>query len=142
MNYGPPKDMDSFVQEFGRAGRDDKTSMASLLFHGKQCKNRDGDMKTYVTNTGQFRRDCLLSAYGNHKYKKNSMGFPFWKLPFSMWLPSRVNSLRSGLQASIAWKLGSTSGFPIWKIGGNYIETPGFQSERYGKPQGNLGFPI
>ena len=48
-----------------------------------------------------------------------SMGFPSWKLPFSMWFPSRGNTLRSGFHASIAWKLGSTSGFPIWKIGGN-----------------------
>ena len=65
INYGPPKDMDSFVQEFGRAGRDGKTSMALLLFHGKQCKNLDSDMKTYVTNTDQCRRECLLSAYNS-----------------------------------------------------------------------------
>ena len=65
MNYGPPKDMDSFVQEFGRAGRDGKTSMALLLFHGKQCENLDNDMKTYVTNTDQCRRKCLLSAYNS-----------------------------------------------------------------------------
>ena len=37
--------MDSFVQEFRRVGRDDKTYMALLLFHCKQCKNRDNDMK-------------------------------------------------------------------------------------------------
>lgn len=63
INYGPPKDMDSFVQEFGRAGRDGRTSMALLLFNGKQCKNLDSDMKNYVTNTDQCRRECLLNAY-------------------------------------------------------------------------------
>ena len=71
-----------------------------------------------------------------------SMGFPSSKLPFSMWFPSRGNTLRSGLNASIEGKLGSTSGFPIWKIRGNYIETPGFQRETWGKPKGNPGFPM
>ena len=54
-----------------------------------------------------------------------SMEFPSWKLPFSIWFPLKGNTLRSGLHPSIAKKLESTGGFPIWKIGGNYMETPG-----------------
>ena len=38
INYGPPRDMDGFVQEFGRAGRDGGVAMAILLFNGKQCR--------------------------------------------------------------------------------------------------------
>ena len=70
---------------------------------------------------------------GNHMETTSlqhiSMGFPSWKLPFSMWFPSRGNTLRFDLHAYIEWKLGSTSGFPIWKIGENHMETPGFQRE-------------
>ena len=28
----------------------------------KHCKNLESDMKTYVTNTDQYRRECLLSV--------------------------------------------------------------------------------
>ena len=31
LNFGPPKDMDTFVQQFGRAGRDVNNAMAILL---------------------------------------------------------------------------------------------------------------
>ena len=76
---------------------------------------------------------------GNHMETTSlqhiSMGFPSLKLHFSMWFLSRGNTLGSSLHASMAWKLGSTSGFPLWKIGGNYMETPGFQRETLGKPQ-------
>ena len=74
-------------------------------------------------------------------YNKFPWGFHRGNYLFPCGFPSRGNTLRSGLHASIAWKLGSTSGFPIWKIGGNYMETPGFQRETWGKPQGNPGFP-
>lgn len=63
INYGPPKDMDGFVQQFGRAGRDGGFAMALLLFNGKQCRKLDDDMKTYVTNKEICRRDVILSAY-------------------------------------------------------------------------------
>ncbi|XP_052678559.1 uncharacterized protein LOC128159483 [Crassostrea angulata] len=63
INYGPPKDMDGFVQQFGRAGRDGGVAMALLLFNGKQCRNLDEDMKTYTQNKETCRRDIILSAY-------------------------------------------------------------------------------
>lgn len=65
LNYGPPKDMDAFVQQFGRAGRDGKTSMALLLFNGRQCQKLDSDVKNYITNTDKCRRECLLNAYNS-----------------------------------------------------------------------------
>ncbi|XP_068726448.1 probable ATP-dependent DNA helicase RecS [Montipora capricornis] len=36
INYGPPNDIESYVQAFGRAGRDGGNSEAVLLFHGRQ----------------------------------------------------------------------------------------------------------
>ncbi|KAK3104602.1 hypothetical protein FSP39_005949 [Pinctada imbricata] len=63
INYGPPKDMDAFVQQFGRVGRDGVQSKALLLYNGKQCKNVDSDMKAYLSNVHLCRRKCLLEAY-------------------------------------------------------------------------------
>ena len=66
INFGPPKDMDTFVQQFGRAGRDGSTAMAILIYNGRQCRNLDSDMKEYVLNTDKCRRMLLLSAYNAH----------------------------------------------------------------------------
>ena len=63
INFGPPKDMDTFVQQFGRAGRDGSSAMAILIYNGRQCRNLDSDMKDYVLNTDKCRRESLLSAY-------------------------------------------------------------------------------
>ncbi|KAK3106908.1 hypothetical protein FSP39_002651 [Pinctada imbricata] len=63
IKYGPPKDMDAFVQQFGRVGRDGVQSKALLLYKGKQCKNVDSDMKAYLSNVHLCRRKCLLEAY-------------------------------------------------------------------------------
>lgn len=64
INFGPPKVMDDFVQQFGRAGREgNTTAMALLIYNGKQCKKLDGDMKLYIDNTKSCRREILLNAY-------------------------------------------------------------------------------
>lgn len=63
INYGPSKDINGFVQQFGRAGRDEELAMALLLFNGKQCRKLDEDMKTYPQNKETCCRDIILSAY-------------------------------------------------------------------------------
>jgi len=63
VNYGPPKDMDTFIQQIGRAGREGTQATAVLLYNAKQCKDLDSDMKKYVSNSSQCRRKVLLSAY-------------------------------------------------------------------------------
>lgn len=70
INYGPPRDMDGFVQQFGRAGRDGGVAMAILLFNGKQCRKLDEDMKTYVLNEETCRREIILSAYKSNPSPK------------------------------------------------------------------------
>ena len=71
--------------------------------------------------------------HGNHLetpgYHHVSPWFPLGKLEDSMWFPQKGNALRSGFRDSLAWKLGGNLGFPTWKPGGNYMETPGFQRE-------------
>lgn len=64
IHFSPPKDMDSFVQQLGRAGRDgSQTAMALLLFNSRHCRNLDDDMKKYISNEDSCRRQVLLSAY-------------------------------------------------------------------------------
>lgn len=64
IHFGPPKDMDAFVQQLGRAGRENNaTAMAILLFNGRQCKKLDSDMQAYIDNKLICRRQSMLSAY-------------------------------------------------------------------------------
>jgi ATP-dependent DNA helicase RecQ len=62
IHVGPPKDMDSFVQQFGRSGRDGSQAMSLLLYSSKQCKKLDEDMTSYIS-TDTCRRKLLLSSY-------------------------------------------------------------------------------
>ena len=63
INFGVPKNMDSFVQQFGRGGRDRSHAKAILLFNGRQSKGIDSDMKDYIMNKVICRRQLILSAY-------------------------------------------------------------------------------
>jgi ATP-dependent DNA helicase RecQ len=73
IHFGPPKDMDSFVQQLGRAGRDgSQTAKALLLFNSRQCRNLDDDMKKYIDNSDKCRRQIMLSAY-NYNIEENRL---------------------------------------------------------------------
>ena len=61
--FGVPKNMDSFVQQFGRGGRDRSHAMAILLFNGQQCRGIDNDMSEYIINKETCRRKVILKAY-------------------------------------------------------------------------------
>lgn len=63
VNYGPPKDMDNFLQQIGRAGRDGTSSKSLLLYHGRQCRNIDTDMADYISNKENCRRQSLPSCF-------------------------------------------------------------------------------
>ena len=61
IHFSPPKDMDSFVQQLGRAGRDgSQTAMALLLFNSRHCRNLDDDMKKYISNEDSCSLFCSL----------------------------------------------------------------------------------
>ena len=45
IHYGPPREVDYFVQEIGRAGRDGKPARSLLLFHGLHLKKCEPTMK-------------------------------------------------------------------------------------------------
>jgi ATP-dependent DNA helicase RecQ len=63
INFGPPKDMDSFVQQVGRCGRDGTQAMAMLIFNKAQCRGLDSEMKDYVNNKSSCRRQLILKTY-------------------------------------------------------------------------------
>ncbi|XP_061170547.1 ATP-dependent DNA helicase RecQ-like [Saccostrea echinata] len=50
INYGCPRDMDTFVQQYGRAGRDGGSAMSLLIYTKRDIKCIDDDMKLYVKN--------------------------------------------------------------------------------------------
>ncbi|XP_064641927.1 ATP-dependent DNA helicase RecQ-like [Lineus longissimus] len=64
INYGPPQDMDTFIQQIGRAGRDGTQAQHLLVYHKHQMKNLEKPMLAYVKNTEHCRRENLVESYG------------------------------------------------------------------------------
>ena len=62
INYGPPSDNESYIQELGRAGRDGKQSEALLIFHGRQLRHCTPEMLEYLKSTS-CRRSKLLELF-------------------------------------------------------------------------------
>lgn len=63
INYGCPTDMDSFVQQYGRAGKDGGYSVFMLIYTKWDVKLIDSDMKLYIENETSCRREIILSCY-------------------------------------------------------------------------------
>lgn len=74
INYGPPSDIESYIQEFGRAGRDGNQSEALLMFHGRQLHHCTPEMLEYLKSTS-CRRSKLLELFdkstaGNQSFSR------------------------------------------------------------------------
>ena len=63
VHYSPPKDMDSFVQQLERAGRDGSQAFHMLLFNSRHCQKLELDMKNYIENAEKCRRLQILESY-------------------------------------------------------------------------------
>ena len=65
IHWGPPTDVDSYIQETGRAGRDGKQATALLYYGGNDFKFDliDKDMKTYCKNKESCRRELLMKDF-------------------------------------------------------------------------------
>ena len=59
IHYGPAKNVEAYIQETGRAGRDGIQSDVYILYHGILLSHVDGHMTQYV-KTHEYRRKELL----------------------------------------------------------------------------------
>ena len=62
IHFGPSKNIESYVQETGRAGRDGKQSVAFIVYQGLLLNHVDRHMKKYVS-TSSCRRKNLLHNF-------------------------------------------------------------------------------
>ena len=63
IHYGPSRQVDDFVQEMGRAGRDGKPAKSLLFFTGHQLKTCEDTMKLYA-NGNDCLHKVLLAKFG------------------------------------------------------------------------------
>lgn len=65
INYGPPSDIESYIQELGRAERDGKQPEALLMFHGRQLHHCTPEMLEYLKPTAVGEAsflNCLIKV--------------------------------------------------------------------------------
>ena len=60
VHIGPPDDIESYIQETGRAGRDGQLSLATLLITKERWQHADDNTKEYLENNDKCRRDFLF----------------------------------------------------------------------------------
>lgn len=71
IHYGPPREIEDFVQQIGRAGRDGKPSKALLLYNGHHLKNCNQNMKDYCSSNSGCLRKLLLEEFGSVEPETN-----------------------------------------------------------------------
>ena len=62
MHWGMPSSLEEYVQETGRAGRDEEPSHA-ILYAGKGGRHSSTKVKNYVSNTTHCRRRLLFQEF-------------------------------------------------------------------------------
>ena len=67
IHVGMPEDVESYVQETGRAGRDGKHALATLL-KARSYHTCERSIKDYTMNDSQCRRDALFESMENYQH--------------------------------------------------------------------------
>lgn len=65
VHFSPLRDMDTFIQQMGRTGRDGKFSQEFILYksHKNQMKNLDHEMMKIITTDSDCRREIIAECY-------------------------------------------------------------------------------
>ena len=69
IHWGPPDDIDSYVQHTGRAGRDGELSIATLFSTHSDRKYSSKKMTSYYQNTVFCRRQLLFEDFEDSQLK-------------------------------------------------------------------------
>lgn len=72
IHFGPAKNVEAYMQESGRAGRDGKQSIAYLLYQSLQLIHVEKDIKKYI-KTKSCRREFLMSFFDVHHSTKDPL---------------------------------------------------------------------
>ena len=67
IHFLPPTDIESYVQETGRAGRNGSFATATLL-HSNKLSRLHSSMKEYVQNETSCRRDVLFQNFDDYEH--------------------------------------------------------------------------
>ena len=63
IHFGPSKNLESYVQECGRAGRDGRPSTCLLLYNGLMAAGCEDDIKEYCQETDSCRRQLIFKHF-------------------------------------------------------------------------------
>ena len=63
IHYGPPREVDDFMQEIGRGGRDGKEATSLLYYNGTQLRRCEKSMKVYGESTGVCLKQIILNQF-------------------------------------------------------------------------------
>ena len=68
MHLGVPDNVESYIQETGRGGRDGEPTLATLLAVNRHNQHRERSMVKYQQNTSVCRRDMLFQDTDNYEH--------------------------------------------------------------------------
>lgn len=74
FHLGPPSDLEMYIQEVGRGGRDGKPTYAILLTCGKLLQPCSDVMAYYCSNSTVCRRTVLFQEFDDYSRSPNSHG--------------------------------------------------------------------
>ena len=76
IHWGPPSDLESYIQETGRAGRDGSKAYAELLFSKRDTgvSFMEPSMKSYCQNVDVCRREVLFRDFEIASPSKKPLG--------------------------------------------------------------------
>ncbi|XP_006811244.1 uncharacterized protein LOC102804141 [Saccoglossus kowalevskii] len=67
LHFGPSFDIESYIQESGRVGRDNEPSHAVLFYHGGMLREICPKLKKYIINETVCRRVNLFKDFASNK---------------------------------------------------------------------------